>query len=109
MSQRVAGRLRSVAESAEAIRGAVADLLAQELSPSTGHLVAILHGCLFAPWVLTFRFVNGVVDFSTAVAIGAVGWRWAFAPLAVGPAVGIASMVRLRGLPVASKLAGGRK
>jgi hypothetical protein len=32
----------------------------------------VLQGCLFAPSVLTFWFVNGVLDFSTAVAIGAV-------------------------------------
>lgn len=41
--------------------------------------------------------------------VDAVGWRWAFAPLAIGPAVGTLSMLRLRGLPAASKLAGGRK
>ena len=72
MSQRVAGRLRSLAESAERVRSAGADLLGQEFSYSTGHLAAILHGCLFAPSILTFWFVNGLVDFSTAVAIGAV-------------------------------------
>jgi len=38
-----------------------------------------------------------------------VGWRWAFAPLAVGPAVGTLSMLRLRGLPDAVKLADGHK
>ncbi|WP_268951758.1 MFS transporter [Salinigranum halophilum] len=38
-----------------------------------------------------------------------VGWQWAFLPLAIGPAVGTASMLRLRGLPEAKKLAGGRK
>jgi MFS family permease len=37
-----------------------------------------------------------------------VGWRWAFAPLAVGPALGIASMYRLRQSDAASRLAGGR-
>jgi MFS family permease len=42
------------------------------------------------------------------VFVEAVGWRWAFAPLAVGPAVGILSMLRLRGLPAAAQLAGGR-
>ena len=72
MSQRVAGRLRSLAESAETAKSALSGLLSQEFSPSTGHLAAILHGCLFAPSVLTFWFVNGLVDFSTAVAIGAV-------------------------------------
>jgi len=36
------------------------------------------------------------------------GWQWAFVPLAVGPAVGIAAMVRLRRSPLAAALAGGR-
>lgn len=64
--------IRSAADLVRTIRSAVADLLRQEFTPSTGHLAAILHGCLFAPSVLTFWFVNGLVDFSTAVAIGAV-------------------------------------
>jgi len=38
-----------------------------------------------------------------------VGWRWAFAPLAVGPFLGVAAMARLRGLPEARRLAGGRR
>ena len=38
-----------------------------------------------------------------------VGWRWAFAALAIGPALGILAMGRLRALPEASKLAGGRR
>jgi len=42
------------------------------------------------------------------VLVDLVGWRWAFAPLAVGPAVGIASMLRLRRSDAASRLAGGR-
>ena len=37
-----------------------------------------------------------------------VGWQWAFVPLAIGPALGTASMLRLRGLPDAKKLAGGK-
>ena len=37
-----------------------------------------------------------------------LGWQWAFAPLAVGPLVGTLAMLRLRGLPAATKLAGGR-
>jgi len=37
-----------------------------------------------------------------------VGWRWAFAPLAIGPAIGILSMLRLRQSTAAAKLAGGR-
>ena len=37
-----------------------------------------------------------------------VTWRWAFAVLAIGPLVGIVAMLRLRGLPEAAKIAGGR-
>lgn len=54
------------------LRSAFRDLLAQEFSYSTGHLAAILNSCLFAPSLLTFWFVNGLLDFSTAIAIGAV-------------------------------------
>jgi MFS family permease len=39
----------------------------------------------------------------------AVGWRWAFASLAVGPFLGVAAMARLRALPEARRLAGGRR
>jgi len=38
-----------------------------------------------------------------------LGWRWAFAPLAAGPFLGVAAMARLRGLPEARRLAGGRR
>ena len=40
---------------------------------------------------------------------GALGWRWAFATLAVGPFLGVAAMARLRALPEARRLAGGRR
>jgi len=39
----------------------------------------------------------------------AVGWRWAFASLAAGPFLGVVAMARLRGLPEAARLAGGRR
>ncbi len=39
----------------------------------------------------------------------ASGWRIAFALLAVGPAIGIVAMLRLRGRPDAVKMAGGRR
>ncbi|HKJ59668.1 MAG TPA: MFS transporter [Halobacteriales archaeon] len=42
------------------------------------------------------------------VVAGVVGWQWAFAPLAVGPALGTAAMLRLRTRPEARMLAGGR-
>jgi hypothetical protein len=38
----------------------------------------------------------------------AVGWRWAFAVLATGPAMGIASIARLKALPEAARIASGR-
>jgi MFS family permease len=38
-----------------------------------------------------------------------VGWQWAFAPLAIGPVVGIASMLTLRGSSAATLLADGSK
>jgi MFS family permease len=41
--------------------------------------------------------------------VSAVGWRWAFASLALGPFLGVVAMGRLRGLPEARRLAGGRR
>jgi MFS family permease len=38
-----------------------------------------------------------------------IGWEWAFALLAIGPAVGIWAMLSLRQLPVAVRLAGGKR
>jgi len=38
----------------------------------------------------------------------ATGWGWAFAMLALGPALGIAAMLRLKGSPEAASIAGGR-
>ena len=38
-----------------------------------------------------------------------VGWRWAFAVLAPGPALGILAMLRLRRLPEAAQIAHGRR
>jgi MFS family permease len=38
-----------------------------------------------------------------------VGWRWAFATLAIGPYLGVVAMGRLRALPESLKLAGGRR
>jgi MFS family permease len=41
--------------------------------------------------------------------VQALSWRYAFIVLALGPIAGIVAMARLRGLPEASKLAGGRR
>jgi MFS family permease len=51
----------------------------------------------------------------TILAVGAVdaadgaGWRIAFGSLAIGPAIGIAAMWRLRGLPEATRMASGHR
>jgi MFS family permease len=50
---------------------------------------------------LTIRLLPLLVD--------AVGWRYAFVFLAPGPFLGIVAMMRLRSLPEAAKIAGGRR
>jgi MFS family permease len=40
--------------------------------------------------------------------VDTVGWRWAFAFLAPGPALGVIAMLRLRSTPEAAGIAGGR-
>jgi MFS family permease len=41
--------------------------------------------------------------------VEALGWQFAFAPLAIGPAIGVWAMARLRQHPRAAALAGGRR
>lgn len=41
--------------------------------------------------------------------IETLGWRYAFAPLAIGPFLGVLAMARLRAHPEARRLAGGRR
>lgn len=41
--------------------------------------------------------------------VEAVGWRYAFLPLAAGPAAGVWAMARLRAHPASARLAGGRR
>jgi hypothetical protein len=55
------------------LAAAFRDLLDQEFAPSAGHVAALLNGCAFAPSLLTFWAVNGVLDFSTAFALGTTG------------------------------------
>lgn len=57
----------------DALRDAMAELLGQEFAWSAGHLTALVNGCIFAPSLLTFWFVNGIADFSTAIALGTLG------------------------------------
>jgi MFS family permease len=41
--------------------------------------------------------------------VNLIGWRWAFATLAVGPVLGVVAMARLRAAPEAARMAGGRR
>jgi hypothetical protein len=41
--------------------------------------------------------------------VAAVGWRWAFATLAIGPFLGVLAMARLRAAPESLALASGRR
>jgi MFS family permease len=41
--------------------------------------------------------------------VDSMGWRYAFVPLAIGPAVGVWAMARLRADPLSVRLAGGRR
>jgi MFS family permease len=61
-----------------------------------------LQTCLgFLLTLVTIRLIPTVAHLLT--------WRWAFALLAFGPAAGIWSMLRLRRLPAAAKMASGRR
>ncbi|MBT4711921.1 MAG: MFS transporter [Alphaproteobacteria bacterium] len=68
-------------------------------------------------WVGTMLTVQTSVGFLITlvtihlipVFVDALTWRWAFAPLAIGPALGILAMARLRAHPEAHRLAGGNR
>lgn len=71
-----------------------------ELSdPSYVGTTLTLQTCLgFLLTLVTIRLVPYCVE--------ALGWRWAFAPLALGPILGILAMYRLRRSPAAAKIGG---
>jgi hypothetical protein len=51
--------------------------------------------------LFTIRMIPPLVD--------RIGWDYAFMILALGPVFGIVSMLRLRGLPEAERMAGGKR
>ena len=73
--------------------------------------MALLHGLENLPGcrLLNPALPDDVVPYMMPLWIDAIGWRYAFAPLALGPLFGVIAMARLRGHPDAVKLAGGRK
>ena len=74
-----------------------------ELCPGdrTGTALTLQTSLGFLLTLLTIRLIPALA--------GRVGWRWAFSLLAAGPAAGIWAMARLRRLPEAAKMAGGRR
>ena len=66
-----------------------------------GTMLTVQTALGFTLTLVTIQSMPYVVD--------AIGWRYAFAPLAIGPALGVWAMARLRAHPASSKLAGGRR
>jgi MFS family permease len=69
--------------------------------PLVGTMLTVQTSMGFLLTLLTIQLIPMLVD--------VVGWRYAFAFLAIGPAVGVIAMGRLRAHPDAVKLAGGRR
>ncbi|MGI9412456.1 MAG: MFS transporter [Hyphomicrobiales bacterium] len=74
-----------------------------ELAPPdrVGTMLTIQTSAGFLLTLITIHLMPYVVDW--------LGWRYAFAALAIGPLFGVISMGRLRAHPDAMKLAGGRR
>jgi MFS family permease len=74
-----------------------------ELSDRTrvGTMLTVQTALGFSLTLVTIQLMPYVVD--------ALGWRYAFMPLAIGPAIGVLAMARLRRDPRAMMLAGGRR
>lgn len=86
-----------VADSAQ-FSAAISELSSREYM---GTALTLQTSLGFLLTLLTIRLIPPLVD--------AFSWRFAFAFLAIGPAAGIWAMARLRKLPAARKLAGGRR
>lgn len=86
-----------VADSAQ-FSAAVSELCQREY---IGTALTIQTSLGFLLTVVTIRLIPTLVN--------RVGWQGSFAFLALGPAVGIWAMLRLRRLPAAVKMAGGRR
>ena len=74
-----------------------------ELAPAgyTGTMLTVQTCVGFTLTLVTIHLVPMLAD--------AIGWRWSFAFLSLGPALGVLAMLRLRDHPDALKLAGGRR
>lgn len=74
-----------------------------ELSPPeiVGSAVAFQMGVGFALTIVTVWGLPLLAE--------AIGWRWVFSALAIGPLLGVWAMLRLRRMPEAARMAGGRR
>lgn len=86
-----------VADSAQ-FSASVAELSDRHL---VGTMLTVQVCAGFALTLITIHLVPVLADHA--------GWRWALMPLCIGPAIGIAAMLRLRGRPEAARLAGGQR
>ena len=86
-----------VADSAQ-FSASIAELSDPDL---VGTMLTVQTGTGFLLTLATIHLVPPLVDW--------VGWQYAFAFLAVGPFLGVIAMGRLRALPEARKIAGGRR
>jgi MFS family permease len=76
--------------------------IAELADPSrVGTMLTVQTALGFTLTLVTIHLMPYLVD--------ALGWRYAFMPLAIGPAAGIWAMARLRAHPRAAALAGGRR
>jgi MFS family permease len=67
----------------------------------TGTALTLQTCCGFLLTIISIQLIPKLVAI--------VGWRYAFTVLAIGPLFGVVSMLRLRSLPEARKIAGGRR
>jgi len=74
-----------------------------ELSPPehTGTMVTIQTSIGFSLTLVAIHLMPVLVDW--------LGWAYAYMPFAIGPALGVWAILRLRRMPDARKIAGGRR
>jgi len=86
-----------VADSAQ-FSASIAELADRE---RVGTMLTVQTALGFTLTLVTIHLMPSLVD--------ALGWRYAFLPLAIGPVFGVSAMARLRAHPRSAALAGGRR
>lgn len=88
----------SVVSDSAQFSASIAELSDKDL---VGTMLTVQTGTGFLLTLITIHLVPPLVDW--------VGWEYAFAFLAIGPFLGVIAMARLRALPEAERIAGGRR